>query len=346
MPILPALDRSAADGVERRRFMAAIAGGLLAAPLAAEAQHSGKVWRIGVLDPLGEASEGSQPNPDMMFEGFRQGLREAGYTEGQNILVEPRWAKGQLDRFPDLAAELVRIKVDVIVAGGNQAVKAAKQATRTIPIVMVSGDAVADGLVSSLARPGGNVTGVTIFSSELAAKRLELLKETVPGLTHVAILWNSANPGTALQVREAKRAAQALGLEVQSVEVRDPKELGRAFQLAAKGRAGALLVVSDAGFDAHRVRIAELSAKAKLPTIHAFKIHVEAGGLMSYGQNISDMFRRAALYVDKILKGAKPADRPVEQATKFELVINLKTAKALGLTIPPSLLARADEVIQ
>src|SRR5215468_5306321 len=166
MPILPALDRSAADGVERRRFMAAIAGGLLAAPLAAEAQHSGKVWRIGVLDPLGEASEGSQSKPDPMFEGFLQGLREAGYTNGQNILVEPRWAKGQLDRFPDLAAELVRIRVDVIVAGGNQAVKAAKQVTRTIPIVMVSGDAVADGLVSSLARPGGNVTGVTIFSSE------------------------------------------------------------------------------------------------------------------------------------------------------------------------------------
>src|SRR5262245_3073516 len=271
-----------------RRFGLAVvfSFSLLLAPLAAEAQQVGKVPRVGVLDALGEASERTRPNPDPFLEGFRQGLREAGYTEGQNILVEPRWAKGRLDRFPDLAADLVRFKVDVIVAGGNEAVKAAKQATRTIPIVMVSGDAVADGLVSSLARPGGNVTGVTIFSSELAAKRLALLKEIVPGLTRVAVLWNSSNPATALQVSEAKRASQALGLEVQIVEVHDPNELEHAFQLSAKGRAGALLVVSDAGFNAHRVRIAELSAKAKLPAICAFKIHVEAGGLMAYGQNI------------------------------------------------------------
>jgi putative tryptophan/tyrosine transport system substrate-binding protein len=312
----------------------------LAAPLAAEAQQAGKVPLVVVL-------LGWSPNPDPIFEALRQGLRQAGYTEGQNILVEGRWAEGKLDRLPNLAAELVRIKADMIVAGGNQAVRAAKHATRTIPIVMVSGDAVEDGLVSSLVRPGGNVTGLTIFSSELAAKRLELLKEIVPRLTRVAVLWNSANPGTALQLREAKAASHALGLEVQVVEVsgQGPDDLESAVGLAQRSHAGALYVASDVFFQAHSVRIAELAAKAKLPAIYAFREHVEAGGLMAYGQNIPDMFRRTVVYVDKILKGAKPGDLPVEQATKFELVINLKTAKALGLTIPPSLLSRAEEVI-
>ena len=234
----------------------------------------------------------------------------------------------------------------MIVAGGNQAARAAKQATQTIPIVMLGGDPVADGLISSFARPGGNITGVTLFSSELAAKRIELLKEIVPGLTRVAILWNSANPGTALQVREAERASQALGIGVNGVEVRGPGDLDHAFQRIARDRPGALYVASDASFFAYRIRIAELCAKAKLPAIYAVKWQVEAGGLMSYGQNLPEAYRRSAAYVDKILKGAKPADLPVEQATKFELVINLKTAKALGLTIPPSLLLRADQVIE
>jgi ABC-type uncharacterized transport system substrate-binding protein len=240
----------------------------------------------------------------------------------------------------------VRLKVDVIVAGGNQAVRAAKQATRTIPIVMLGGDPVADGLISSLARPGGNVTGVVVFSSELAAKRLELLKEIVPRLNRVAVLWNSANPGTGLQVQETERASQALGIVVHAVEVHSFDKLDHAIQLAARQHAAALYVASDSLFIAYRVRIAELSARAKLPAVYAFKLHIEAGGLMSYGQDLPDMYRRAATYVDKILRGANPAYLPVEQATKFELVINLKTARALGLTIPPSLLARADQVIE
>jgi putative tryptophan/tyrosine transport system substrate-binding protein len=211
---------------------------------------------------------------------------------------------------------------------------------------MVTGDAVQAGVVSSLERPGGNVTGVTVFSSELAAKRLELLKQTVPKLTRVAVLWNSANHATALQVKEAERASQALGLTVHPVEVRGPEELERAFQLVANGRSGAVLVVSDAGFIVRRVQIAELSAKARLPSMYAFKEHVHAGGLMSNGQDLADMYHRAASYVDRIINGAGPADLPVEQATKFELVINLKTAKALGLTIPPSLLLRAEQIIE
>jgi putative tryptophan/tyrosine transport system substrate-binding protein len=234
----------------------------------------------------------------------------------------------------------------VILTGGNEAAQAAKQATQTIPIVMVTGDAVQAGVVSSLERPGGNVTGVTVFSSELAAKRLELLKQTVPKLTRVAVQWNSANHATALQVKEAERASQALGLTVHPVEVRGAEELERAFQLVANGRSGAVLVVSDAGFIVRRVQIAELSAKARLPSMYAFKEHVHAGGLMSYGQDLADMYHRAASYVDRIIKGAGPADLPVEQATKFELVINLKTAKALGLTIPPSLLLRAEQIIE
>jgi putative ABC transport system substrate-binding protein len=325
--------------IMRAAFAVALALGILAVPLGAEAQPAGKVWRIGVLQP-------GLSNPDPMLEALRVGLLEVGYTEGQNILVEARWAKGKLERLPDLAAELVRIKVDVIVTGGNQAVKAAKQATGTIPIIMVTGDAVQAGVVSSLKQPGGNVTGLTVFSSELSAKRLQLLKEIVPRLARVAVLWNSANPETAFQVREAKRASHALGLDVQPVEVRDPDELEPAFQLAVKGRAGALFVVSDAAFSAYRVRIADLRAKAKLPAIYAFKEHVEAGGLVAYGQNLPDMYHRAAVFVDKVLKGARPADLPVEQATKFELVINLKTANALGLTIPQSLLQRADQIIE
>ncbi len=327
--------------ISRRVFLGTMAGGLLAAPLAAEAQQAVKIPRIGYLGPT-YAAGGKH-----LLDAFREGMRELGYVEGKNIVIEYRWAEGKYDRFPDLAAELVRLKLDLIVAVSTPGAQAAKRATKTIPIVMVGiADPVAVGLVASVARPGGNITGLTFISPELTGKRLELLKEVVPGLTRVAVLANPGHPGSAPQVREAQVAAQALGLQLQLWELRDPKEFDSAFSAMSREGVGALNVLSDALFQAERRRIADLAAMHRLPAIHFVKEYAAAGGLMAYGASLPDQFRRAASYVDKILKGAKPADLPVEQPTKFELVINLKTAKALSLTISPSVLLRADEVIE
>ena len=263
-------------------------------------------------------------------------------------MIEYRWAEGRFDRLPDLAAELVRLKVDIIVALATPAAAAAKNATETIPIVMIGvGDPAGIGLIASLARPGGNVTGLSFsVGPEIIGKGLELLKETVPKVRRVAILSNPANPAQPLAMREVNVAARSLGVQLQLLEARGPNEFDGAFAAMAKERVGALLVVADGLFILHRTRLADLAARSRLPAIYGYREHVEAGGLMSYGSSLRDLWRRAATYVDKILKGAKPADLPVEQPTKFELVVNLKTAKALGLTIPQSVLVRADEVIQ
>jgi ABC-type uncharacterized transport system substrate-binding protein len=327
--------------MERRSFISGITVGLLAAPLAAEAQPAGKVPRIGFLSP---ASSTSAPH---ILEAFRQGLRDFGYVEGQNIVVEYRWAEGGAERLPVLAAELVSLKVDVIVASGTPAPLAAKNATKTIPIVMASaGDPVGAGLVASLARPGGNVTGQSTLTPDLGRKRLQLVKELLPGVSRVAVLWNAANPYTVLLVREIEAAARTLKVQIQSLEVRGPDDFENVLPTAISGRAGALAVVDDPLTVSYRTRIVSFASQHRLPAIYGFREFAEAGGLMAFGANLADLYRRAPIYVDKILKGAKPADLPVEQPTKFELVINLKTAKALGLTIPPSLLQRADQVIE
>jgi len=327
----------------------ALALSVVAAPLAADAQQAGKVHRIGFLSPSSPSDPERLASPfgERGLAAFRQGLRDLGYVEGQNIAVEYRFAEGRFERLPDLAAELVRLKVDVIVSVVTQASLAAKNATRTIPIVMVApGDPLGSGLVANLARPGGNVTGPSSMF-ELAGKQLELLKETVPKVSRVAVLWNPANAAWhALMLRQTEIAARALGLQVQLLEARGPDELEGAFAAMTRERASALLVQVDVIFALHARRLADLAAKRRVPAMYGSREHVEAGGLMSYAPNIPDLFRRAATYVDKILKGAKPGDLPVEQPTKFELVISLKTAKALGLTIPQSLLQRADEVIQ
>jgi ABC-type uncharacterized transport system substrate-binding protein len=313
------------------------------APLASEAQPAGKVPRVAYLTPWSDSDPGRQRG----LEAFRQGLRELGYVEGQNIAIESRSAEGKDDRLPALAADLVRSKVDVIVATSGAATKAAQQATRTIPIVMsLVNDPVGSGLVASLARPGGNVTGLTIMAPDLMAKRLELLKEVVPKLSRVALLQNPDNPASAAQLREAKAAARALGVQPQTLEARNPQEIEGAFAAMIRERAGALLILSDAIFFTQRRQIAELTAKGRLPSIIGTRDYPDAGGLMAYGPNFLDLERRAATFVDRILKGAKPGDLPVEQPTKFELVINLKTAKALQLTIPPSVLGRATQLIE
>ncbi len=324
----------------RRILIPILALGLFAAPLAADAAPA-KVPRIGFLG-------GSAPTAlAHSLEAFRQGLRELGYVEGQNIALESRWAEGRFDRLPALAGELVRLRLDLIVTAGTPAARAAKEATPTIPIVAVAvGDPVGTGLVASLARPGANLTGLSDITVDLSAKRLEFLKELVPTASRIAILWNPTHPTNPLQLRETRGAAQALGLTLQSLEVRESGELERAFAAIRRERAGALVVLSDPFMLLHRGRLSNLAAKNRLPTVYPFKEHVEAGGLMAYGPNLPDLFRRAATYVDKILKGAMPADLPVEQPTRFELVINMKTAKALGLTIPASVLIRADHVIQ
>jgi len=326
-----------------RVLIAALALGLLAAPPAAHAQQPVRVPRVGYLSP----NSPSDPARQRRLEAFRQGLRELGYVEGQNIAVEPRWAEEKYDRLPALAADLVHLKVDVIVAVGVPATRAAQQATRTIPIVMAMViDPVATGLVATLARPGGNVTGQSLVAPELVGKQLELLKEVVPKVSRVGLLWNPANPGSAPQLREAEVAARALGVRLQPLEARGPQEIDSAFAAMTRERAGALVVLVDAIFTSQRTQIAELAAKRRLPAVYGLREHAEAGGLMVYSANPLDLERRAATYVDKILKGRKPADLPVEQPTRFELVINLKTAKALGLTFPPSVLVRAEEVIR
>ena len=332
-PPNPALQRTC-----RERLTVLLALGLLVAPLVAAGQPAAKIVRVGSL--------GVTPPVPSTTEAFRQGLRELGWVEGRNLSIEFRDAGGKPERLADLAAELVRLKVEVIVARGSQATGAAKRATSTIPIVMsASGDAVGTGLVASLARPGGNVTGLTFIAPESSGKRLELLKEALPGATRVAVLWNPADPPRKLELRETEGAAQRLGVKLLSVEVEGPEDLERRFSTIAGERAQALIVFTDPITTAHRKRIADLAIKSRLPMISGFSEYAEAGALMSYGPSLPALYRRAATYVDKILKGAKAADLPVEQPTTFELVINLKTARALGLTIPQSLLARADQTI-
>jgi putative ABC transport system substrate-binding protein len=328
--------------LDRRTFIGVIAGGLLAAPLAAEAQQAPGLRRIGYL---GISSPSMEPH---YVEAFRQQLRDLGYIEGQHIAIEYRWAEGRDDRLPGLAAELVRLDRVVIVTTGTPGTLAAVQATKTIPIVMASSaDPVRSGLVASLARPGGNVTGFTILGPELEGKRMELLKRAVPRLSRVAVLWNPANPGVAYFLEATQVAARALRVTVGPVvEVRRVEELETAFSAIAKARPDALAVLADRFLLAHRRRIVEFAAARRLPGMYPYREYVDAGGLMSYAPSNIELFRGAASYVDKILKGAKPGDLPVQEPTKFELVINLKTAKALGLTIPQSLLQRADEVIK
>jgi len=318
--------------------------GLLFAPLSAGAQPPVKIYRIGVLaNALPTA-----PQAVRLWEAFAEGMRERGYIEGRNFVIERRATEGRLERSPSLAAELVGLKVDLILAVGTAAARAAQQATSAIPIVMVYVlDPVVGGVVESVARPGGNLTGVAFGAGlEIVGKHLELLKEAIPKLSRVAVLSDPAHPLDAGYRREAQAAAGVLGVTLQVYEVREPNELEGAFTAMTKAHAGALLVPPQPFAFVHARRIADLAAKSRLPAVFAFRESVEAGGLMAYAADAPDMFRRAAVYVDKILKGAKPADLPVEQPTKFELVINLKTAKALGLTIPRSILIRADEVIQ
>ena len=322
-------------------LLATLTVALLAAALAAAGQQPAKIARIGRLSPSSAAGDA----PDLT--GLRQGLHDLGWVEGQNVAIEARFAEGKVDRLPDLAAELVRLKVDVLVPGSTPGALAAKKATATIPIVMVmSGDPVASGLIASLARPGGNVTGVSFLGQELNEKRLELLKEAVPGATRVAVLVDPAYPNIGSTLKGMEGAARALGVQLRVLKVHDPSEFEKAFAAMSKERARALIVLPDILLWTHRRRIVELAAKSRLPAMYGFREYVDAGGLMFYGALLSDMYRRAATFVDKILKGAKPADLPVEQATRFELVVNLKTAKALGLTIPPSVLIHADQVIQ
>ena len=309
----------------------------------AAAQPAGKVPRVGYLI----AGSHSDPQRQLLLEAFRQGLRELGYVEGQNIAIESRWAEGKDDRLPAFAADLVRSKVDVIVAQSGAATQAAQQATRTIPIVMsLSNDAVGSGLVASLARPGGNITGLTIIAPDLAGKQFQLLKEVVPKVSRVALLTNPDNPASALFLREVEAAARVLGVRLQTLETRNPQEIDSAFAAMTRERAGALLILPDVIFLSQRRQIAELATKRRLPSVYGVGEYAEAGGLMAYGANHIDLVRRAATYVDKILKGAKPADLPVEQPTKFDLVINLKAARAIGLTIPQEVLIQATEVIQ
>ena len=319
--------------MHRRRFlMTAVAGAL--ASLAADAQPATTIWRIGLLT-------------DFAWEPLRQGLRELGYVEGKDIVFELRRSHGRSDRWPALAAELVRLKVDVIVTQGTPGTLAAKQATTTIPIVMVAaGDPLTTGVVMSLARPGGNVTGSTQLGAGLAAKRLEILKDTLPKLSRVAFLWNPANPDQSSHFHEAQTGARFLNLTLQSAEARNREELELAFAVLMRERPSALLMTADSVHQRLIDEILAFAAKNRLPAMYQLKENVERGGLMSYGASNPDLLRRAATYVDKILKGTKPGDLPVEQPTKFELAINLKTAKALGLTIPPSLRARANYVIE
>ncbi len=308
---------------------------ILLVPLVAYADPAAETPRVGILWPFPSAS----------LEPFRQGLRDHGYLEGQNVAIEYRYAEGRPERFPALAAELVGLPVDVIVTAGPQAAHAAKQATSTIPIVMaVIADPVEGGFVASLARPGGNITGLSFLNTELSAKRLELLKQVYPRLSRLAALWDVTSD--AVQVKATEVAARGLGIHVQRLEVRGPEDFGNAFDAAKRGRADALVVLASPFFHFHRMQLTSLAAQYRLPAMYPFKELAQAGGLMAYAPSHPELFRRAATYVDKILRGAKPADLPVEQPTKFELVINLKTAKALGLKIPQSVLIRADQVIQ
>ena len=314
---------------------------LLAVAVIAEAQQPKKVPRIGFLGASSASVLAAR------IEAFRQGLRDLGYVEGKNIVIEWRSAEGKLDRLPALAAELVRLKVDVIVTTGPAPTRPAKEATSTIPIVMAfDNDPVGNGFVASLARPGGNITGLSTLAPEISGKQLEVLKEIVPRLSRVAVLGSSTTPGNAQSLKETELAAGAFGVKVQYLDVRDPKDIDTAFRATGKGRADAILVLTSPVFNPYRTEIADLAVKNRLPAIYSTPEFVEDGGLMTYGVSLTDLYRRAATYVDKILKGAKPADLPVEQPKKFEFIINLKAAKQIGLTIPPNVLVRADKVIR
>ena len=326
----------------RRKLVIALGAGLLAAPLASFAQQQpAKIARVGFL---GNSTAALEAN---LVGAFRKGLRDLGYKEGQNVVIEYRWADGKYERFPTLIAELIALKVDVIVTAGTPATQAYQKARTSIPLVMVAvGDPVGTGIVASLNRPGGNITGLTSISPELEGKRLELLKEVIPKLSHVAILWNPMNAFHVIEMKEAQSAASALRMKVLSLAVRTPEELDGAFAAINRERVGALLVLADRMFLHHRTRIMDFAAQHRLPGVYAYRELVEAGGLMSFGPSYAGMHMRAATYVDKILKGAKPADLPIEQPTKFELVVNMKTARALGIKIPQSVLLRADKVIE
>jgi putative ABC transport system substrate-binding protein len=325
--------------MDRRAFIGRVAGGLLTAPLAARAQQLGKIYRIGILEPIPATQNATN------LDALRKGLRDLGYIEGRNLIIEYRSADGRAERFPDLASELVRLKVDLIVTRGTPAAKAAKHATGTIPVVMATmGDPRA--IVASFAQPGGNITGVTTFSTELTGKRIELLKELVPSLSRVALLHNMGNPAAPPEWEETKTAARSLGLQAELLDVRGQDDLGRAFELAVRQHVDTLLIGFDGLTQMHQQTIVDLVARNKLPAVYPAREFVEAGGLIAYAVNYPDLYLRFASFVDKIFKGAKPAELPVQQPTKFELVINLKTAKVLGLTIPQSVLLRADELIQ
>jgi putative ABC transport system substrate-binding protein len=327
--------------MKRREFITLLGGAAAAWPLAARAQQGGKRYTVGILSAGGGGVQAA------LNSAFFDGLREWGWVEGKNIVFENRNAENQLERLPELAADMVRLKVDVIAASGTLAPLAAKQATKTIPIVMTSaGDPLGSGLVASLSRPGGNVTGMSLMVPDLGAKRLELLKELLPRLSGVAVLWNAANPYSALVFKETQAGGRTLAIEVQSLEVRGPDDFDGAFDTARRLRPDALITVEDPLTASYTTRIAEFTSRLQLPSLHGIREFVAAGGLLSYGANLADLFRRAAYYVDNILKGAKPADLPVQQPTKFELVINLRTARTLGLEIPSTVIVRADEVIE
>ena len=330
--------------MDRRSFVGALAGGLLAAPMVARAQPQVNAYRIGIL----AGSSPTSPEAAHVWRGFFQGLRELGYVEGKNIAIEFRWADGKFERLPELAAELVRLKVDLIVTAVTQASLAAKNATGTIPIVMVAvANPVDSGIIASLARPGANITGTSVMNDEVVGKQLELLKEALPAISRVGAMWNPANPVfQKLQLRALEATARALNVRLQKVEARDQEEIERAFKAIAKERTRALHVLPDPVFTAHRRMIADLALKLRLPSVSGTKEYAEAGLLMSYGPSFPESYRRAAIYVDKILKGAKPGDLPIERPTKFEFVINLGTAKQIGVTLPQSLLYRADKVIR
>ena len=334
------MNRSKQAGMAIKTTILLLVGLALASVNLADAQQPGKVRRIGILSAQSSSVASSR------VEAFRKGLIELGYTEGKNITIEHRYADGRLERLPDLAAEIIRLKVDVILALGTPAALATKQATTTIPIVMTGGDPVRARIVASLARPGGNVTGLSDATVDVSTKRLELLKEIVPKLSRVAILWNPLNPTNPLQLKDTQAAAPALGLTVYTVEVKGVDEFDRAFAAIKKDGAGGLLVSGDPMFGTEGERIVDFAVKNRLPVMHAGLGIVERGGLIAYSTSLPDLAHRAAIYVDKILKGAKPADLPVEAAMKFEFIINLKAAKQIGLTIPPNVLARADKVIR
>jgi len=328
--------------MNRRGFIGALAGGLFAAPLVTAAQPTVKVYRIGFLVTATSTETGH------LFKALSEGLRELGYVEGRNVVFERRFAEGRQERLPALAAELVRLKADILVTGSNPVIAAVKQATATIPVVMaVSRDPVGAKFIASLARPGGNITGLANDTApEIIGKNLALLKEAVPRISRVTYLWNPVPPGAEASKNALESAARNLGVAFQSVEVRRHDEFESAFAAMVRERANGIVVAQDPVTLGSRSQVAVLAARSRLPAVYGVREFAEAGGLRSYGPNIADQFRRAAIYVDKILKGAKPGDLPIEQPTKFELVINLKAAKALGLTLPPSLVQRADQVIE